>query len=84
MPCPAEGQPRRGYRRVRWIEKPALEPLRNQLPPTEFERLVSQVALVVGWEAVIVFTDVRGLNPESARELCTMAARALIEAATRG
>lgn len=80
-PPPAEGQPRRGYRRVRWIEQ-ALEPLRNKLPPNDFEQLVSQVALVVGWEAFIVLTDVRGLEPSSAREICTRAAIALIDAAT--
>src|SRR3954447_9679917 len=32
--------PRRGYRRVEWIER-ALEPLRTELDPARFERLVS-------------------------------------------
>ncbi|WP_040811543.1 TetR/AcrR family transcriptional regulator [Nocardia concava] len=79
-PPPAPGQPRRGFRRIGWIEW-ALEPLRDRLSPSAFEDLVSQVALVVGWEAFIVLTDVRGLEPERARELCTRAAVALIDAA---
>ncbi|MGW4243863.1 TetR/AcrR family transcriptional regulator [Nocardia sp. NPDC004722] len=79
-PPPEEGQPRRGFRRIRWIEW-ALEPLRDRLSPSAFENLVSELALVVGWEAFIVLTDVRGLEPEAARELCTRAAVALIDAA---
>ncbi|QIS12469.1 TetR/AcrR family transcriptional regulator [Nocardia arthritidis] len=79
-PESAESRPRRGYRRVRWIEW-ALEPLREQLSHNAFEDLVSQVALVVGWEAFIVLTDVRGLTPEAAARLCTDAATALIDAA---
>lgn len=43
--APADGgdatSPRRGYRRVAWIER-ALEPLRPQLDPPAFERLVSR------------------------------------------
>src|SRR5262245_5289903 len=38
------GTPRRGYRRVEWIET-ALEPLRATLPPERFERLVSALTL---------------------------------------
>src|SRR4051794_27742042 len=50
----------RGYRRIGWIER-ALEPLRDRLDPPAFERLVSALATVVGWEALIVLRDVRGL-----------------------
>src|SRR4051794_31620565 len=41
--------PRRGYRRIGWIER-ALEPLRPALDDAGFERLVSALAMVVGWE----------------------------------
>ncbi|QIS12730.1 TetR/AcrR family transcriptional regulator [Nocardia arthritidis] len=75
-----DDQPRRGYRRVRWIEW-ALEPLRKSLSPNEFENLVSSVALVIGWEAFIVLTDVRGMGPEAIGELCTRTAITLIDAA---
>ncbi len=38
---PDGARPRRGYRRVEWIER-ALDPLRGTLPPERFERLVSR------------------------------------------
>jgi len=80
-PPSIQDEPRRGYRRVLWIEQ-ALEPLRATLSADQFEDLVSSVAMVVGWEAFIVLTDVRGLQPRAAAGLCTRAAVALIDAAT--
>lgn len=71
--------PRRGYRRIGWIER-ALEPLRAQLEPTAFERLVSGLAMVVGWEALIVLGDLRGLDEADQVETSLWAARALIGA----
>src|SRR6516165_3570934 len=41
--------PRRGYRRVEWIEQ-ALEPARGKLTRRQFE-LVSALSAVMGWEA---------------------------------
>jgi AcrR family transcriptional regulator len=79
-PDPAADSPRRGYRRVGWIER-ALEPLRPRLAPAAFERLVSALAMVVGWEALIVLNDVRGLPPDDQVEVSLWAARALIRAA---
>jgi AcrR family transcriptional regulator len=73
--------PRRGYRRVEWIEM-ALAPLRETLPPARFERLVSALTLLIGWEAMIVLQDVRALGPEEAEEVCVWAARALLAAET--
>jgi AcrR family transcriptional regulator len=72
--------PRRGYRRVAWIER-AVEPLRAELDDDLFERLVSTLAMVVGWEALIVLDDLRGLDPEQQTDVSTWAARALITAA---
>ena len=72
--------PRRGYRRVAWIER-ALEPLRPQLDEAAFERLVSALAMVVGWEALIVLQDLRGLTSDEQAETSLWAARALIRAA---
>src|ERR1700749_2092781 len=52
--APSAGDgPRRGYRRVAWIER-ALEPIRPRLSPDRFERLVSALSVVIGWEAFIV------------------------------
>ena len=73
--------PRRGYRRVEWIER-TLEPLRDELPPERFQRLVSALTLVIGWEAMIVLEATRGLDHRAAEEICVWAARALLAAET--
>ena len=82
--APADGadafKPRRGYRRVSWIER-ALEPLRPHLDSAAFERLVSALAMVVGWEALIVLQDLRGLTAEEQLDTSLWAARALVRAA---
>jgi AcrR family transcriptional regulator len=77
---PEPGVPRRGYRRIGWIEQ-ATAPLRDRLTADEYEQLVSGLAMVVGWEAMIVLADVRGLDAEQRRETTLWAARALIESA---
>ena len=76
----AAAAPRRGYRRVEWIEQ-ALEPLREELPPERFARLVSALTLLMGWESMIVLQDTRGLTAAEAEEVCVWAARALVAAA---
>jgi AcrR family transcriptional regulator len=76
---PAPGQ-RRGHRRVGWIEQ-AIAPLRDDLEPAAFERLVSALAMVVGWEALIVLDDVRGHDAGDRTQTSLWAARALIDAA---
>ena len=73
--------PRRGYRRVEWIER-ALEPLRETLPPERFERLVSALTLLIGWESMIVLQDTMALTAAEAEEVCVWAARALLAAET--
>ena len=73
--------PRRGYRRVAWIED-SLEPLRPDLPPERFERLVSALTLLMGWESMIVLQDTRALSAVEAEEVCVWAARALVAATT--
>jgi AcrR family transcriptional regulator len=72
--------PRRGYRRVEWIEL-ALEPVRGQLGPKRFEQLVSALTLTIGWEAMIVLRDVRGLSPREVEDVCAWTARSLVSAA---
>jgi AcrR family transcriptional regulator len=74
--------PRRGYRRVEWIER-ALEPAREDFPPADYERLVSALTLLIGWEAMIVLQDTRGLSAADAEEVCVWAAGALLTAAHR-
>ncbi|HEY7429108.1 MAG TPA: TetR/AcrR family transcriptional regulator [Streptosporangiaceae bacterium] len=77
---PAGGGPKRGYRRIGWIEQ-AVSPLREPLGPARFERLVSALSLVLGWEAFVVLYDVRGLDETQARQVLVSAALALIDAA---
>jgi AcrR family transcriptional regulator len=72
--------PKRGYRRIGWIET-ALEPARPRLGPDRFEQLVSALAVVIGWEAFVVLFDVRGLSVDQARETITGAAITLLDAA---
>jgi hypothetical protein len=73
---------RGGYRRIEWIEK-ALEPLRDQLDPPRFERLVHALAMVIGWESLIVQRDICGLDAAEGEELSVWAARALLDASLR-
>jgi hypothetical protein len=73
-------KPRRGYRRIEWIER-ALEPLRPRLTAARFEQLVSALAMVTGWEAMIVARDVRALSLKKAEDVSVWAARALVRAA---
>ena len=72
--------PKRGYRRIAWIER-AIAPLRSELDDAAFERLVSALAMVVGWEALIVLQDLRGLPTDEQTRVSIWAARALIQAA---
>lgn len=74
-----DGAPRRGYRRIEWIER-AIEPLRGRLTAEQHDRLVSALAMVIGWEALIVLGDVRGLDPDEQRAAMVWAARTLVEA----
>ena len=80
---PGDGTgPRRGYRRIEWIER-ALEPVRAELAPKDFERLVSALTLLVGWEAMIVLRDLRGLTPKQAEDVSAWAAQVLLTATRR-
>ena len=71
--------PRRGYRRIEWIES-ALMPWRSRIDPRQWRRLVRALAMVVGWEALIVQRDVCGLSASEGEELSVWAARALMRA----
>jgi AcrR family transcriptional regulator len=79
---PGDGSPRRGYRRIEWIER-AMEPLRRELGRKEFDRMVSALSVVMGWEPLIVLKDVRGLEQKDAEDVLAFAARAIVAAAVR-
>jgi AcrR family transcriptional regulator len=75
-----KGMPRRGYRRIEWIES-ALGPLRDRLDPHRWSQLVGGLAMVIGWEALIVQRDVCGLSATEGEALSVWAANALVKAA---
>jgi AcrR family transcriptional regulator len=76
---PLPDAPRRGYRRTEWIGR-VLEPMRAQLTEEQYERLASALAVVLGWEAMIVLRDVRGLDAAAEERVLRWAARALVSA----
>jgi AcrR family transcriptional regulator len=71
--------PLRGVRRLAWIEA-ALEPVRVQLGPARYERLVSALAVCVGFEALLVLRDIRGLEATEAKAVSRWMTRALLHA----
>lgn len=77
-PAPSDGEPRRGHRRVGWIEW-AVEPCRPSLTPKGFQDLVSALAMVIGWEAFIVLLDVRGMTPKAAQALTQRTSAAILD-----
>jgi AcrR family transcriptional regulator len=66
--------------RLRWIEQ-ALEPIREQLPANEFQRLVHAIAVAIGIEAIIVLVDLAGLTRTEALDVIGWSARALLRSA---
>jgi AcrR family transcriptional regulator len=72
-----DGGARRGYRRMKWIEW-AVEPLRRRLAGEQYERLVSALSVLLGWEAMIVLQDVRDLDPAEEERVIRWAVRALV------
>ena len=79
---PAAGGARRGYRRIEWIEQ-ALSPIRGSLTRKHFDRLVSALSVLIGWEPLIVLKDLRRVEQNHAEEILAFAARAVVDAALR-
>jgi AcrR family transcriptional regulator len=77
---PAELPLRQG-RAIGWITE-ALEPLRQELTPTELHRLVLAIRATIGIESLVWLIDVAGLSREQARRLMRRSAAALLADAT--
>jgi AcrR family transcriptional regulator len=75
---PVSGQPRRGTRRVDWIES-TLKPLKPRLGGAAYARLVAAFALCTGIEALLVLRDICGLSADEAVELSQWMARAALK-----
>ncbi|MGY4709526.1 TetR/AcrR family transcriptional regulator [Mycolicibacterium sp. CBM1] len=72
--------PVRQNRRAALIEA-ALAPARDQFRPDALPALASALAVMIGTESMVAFTDVLQLAPARAREVRRWAIRALVEAA---
>jgi hypothetical protein len=72
--------PRRGIRRVEWIES-AIRPEAYGLPRATYEHLVSALSVCTGIEAFLVLRDIRGLSGAQAIELSRWMARAILHQA---
>lgn len=77
---PPARTPRRGFRRVHWIEG-AVAPLKAQLEPKAWQRLVAALAVCVGTEALLVLRDVLGLTPAQVIHVCQWMAVGLVREA---
>jgi AcrR family transcriptional regulator len=74
--------PLRQNRRTPLIEA-ALAPARKRFSKRAYENLRAALALILGPESMIVFTDVLNLDPQSARQIKSWAAQSLVRAALR-
>jgi AcrR family transcriptional regulator len=75
---PASGTPRRGTRRIDWIES-ALAAQKTRLGGVAYSRLVSALALCTGIEALLVLRDICGLPPDEAVVVSQWMARAVLK-----
>lgn len=66
--------------RLAWIED-ALEPVRDRMPEDDFVRLVHALAITIGIEAIVVLTDLGGLQRKDATEVVRWSAHSLLQTA---
>lgn len=76
------GKPVRGYRRMQWIEE-AVQPLRVKLNDEQYSRLISSLAIVIGFESMMVLRDVRGTGEKTEREVLAWMVDSLMETMER-
>ena len=76
------GAPKRGTRRLEWIEL-AVGGLQRRLKPAAYERLLTGLALCIGIEAFLVFRDIRGLSGPQATEASEWLALTVLRATLR-
>ncbi|MGR6430429.1 TetR/AcrR family transcriptional regulator [Rhizobium sp. PAMB 3182] len=68
---------KRGGRRLTWLRE-ALDPLKQELPAKDYERLIHGLSLMTGIETQVVLKDICELSPARAREVSIWAARMLL------
>ncbi|UDL88251.1 TetR/AcrR family transcriptional regulator [Mesorhizobium sp. PAMC28654] len=69
----------RGHRVA--LLKDAIEPLKDRLPPAEFNRLGQALSLIFGVEVLIVLKDIWGLDSRETMSVAQWAAGALVRGA---
>jgi AcrR family transcriptional regulator len=75
--------PRRGYRRLEWIDR-VLEPVHARLGPAAYDDLRSALAVCIGTEAFIVLQDVCGKRVPQIERILVRSAQALVRDALAG
>jgi AcrR family transcriptional regulator len=76
----ATDAPRRGTRRVEWIEA-AISPVKARLSKAKYARLVSALSVCTGMEAILVLRDIRGLTAEQTIQVSQWMAQAMLREA---
>jgi AcrR family transcriptional regulator len=71
----------RGNRKM--LLRKAIDPLSGQISKKNFDRLTHALSLTFGIEALIVLSDIWGLNKEEAEEVAVWTSQALVQAALR-
>jgi AcrR family transcriptional regulator len=72
--------PIRQNRRTGLIEA-ALAPVKDQMTPATYEKLCASLALIFGTEAMIVFSDVLGIDEKTSKRVKSWAIEALVKSA---
>lgn len=83
LTVPAAVEPRRGGRRLDWIES-AVGPLRKRIGSTNYRRLVCALALCTGIEALLVLRDICGLSTDEIIRVSQWMCRAIVRESLRG
>ncbi|MEO7206390.1 MAG: hypothetical protein ABI145_06325 [Steroidobacteraceae bacterium] len=83
LTVPAAVEPRRGGRRLDWIES-AVNPLRKQIGSASYKRLVCALALCTGIEALLVLRDICGLSTDEITHVSQWMCRAMVRESRRG
>jgi hypothetical protein len=77
---PAQADAQARHRRVQWI-KEAIAPLKTQLEPAAWKRLVTGSTVGVGIEAMLVMRDIHGMTAAQAIHVCQWMSVALVREA---
>ena len=56
-------------------------PRATKLSRQQFQRLVSALCILIGWEPLVILKDVRGLDHKEADAILSFAVRAIVEKA---